>query len=137
MGSPVWIRWEPRTLETSTWRYIDGKGETVAQSDIALGGNTVQQLYANVQFQARSAIATANRRYTYSLTQYEMRREIYHANRNHNDLGNPMVPNDGHEQEENLYDASDEELYGRQEDTHYDEWLKQLEEEGINPNGIA
>jgi hypothetical protein len=47
-GSPVRIRWEPQSLEAETWRYVDIKGETVAQSDVNLNGKTVQQLHADV-----------------------------------------------------------------------------------------
>ena len=124
-------------MKPSTWRYIDGKEETVAQSDIALGRNTVQQLHTSVEFQACSAITIDDRQYTYSLVQYEMCREIYCANRNNDNLGNPMVLNDGHKQEENLYDISDKEPYSSQEDVHYGKCLRQPEEESINPNKIA
>ncbi|KAI9775990.1 MAG: hypothetical protein M1839_000689 [Geoglossum umbratile] len=95
MGSPVWIRWEPQALEAETWRYVDGKGETVAQSDVTLNGSTVQQLHAGVLFRARSAAAAADRLYACDLARYEMRMELYRANGNDGDDPGQHVGNDG------------------------------------------
>jgi hypothetical protein len=143
-GSPVQIRWEPQSLETETWRYVDIKGETVAQSDVDLNGKTVHQLHADVQFKARSAIAIADRQYARELTIYRMRMELYRAAGNHgdnDDPGNPRgFPGLGQQDDEDDDDDDDDgdgEPYGRQDDGLYDEWLGQLREEGVDERMVA
>ncbi|KAI9775991.1 MAG: hypothetical protein M1839_000690 [Geoglossum umbratile] len=101
------------------------------------------ELHAVVQHQARSAIAAADQQYAYSLARYEMQKEIYGHTADEDD--NPRYPMDWpregpppgpHEQNEDRHDTSDED-YEEPEDKLYDEWLRQLQEEGIDKNTMA
>ncbi|KAI9784557.1 MAG: hypothetical protein M1839_001779 [Geoglossum umbratile] len=120
-----------RGLPHHPWRAVGAAG-----SDVTPNGKTVQQLHANVQFHARSAVAEADWRYAFNLARYEMRMELHRAYENRNDSDNPGRPMGlgQHERDdrperrepkpdENLDSTSDEESYARPDDGLYYEWL--------------
>ncbi|KAI9787649.1 MAG: hypothetical protein M1839_000180 [Geoglossum umbratile] len=82
-----------------------------------------------------------------NLARYEMRMELYRANRNPNDGDDPGHPiglgqhmgNDGPgpNEQEGLDSAIDEESYARPDDELYEEWLRQLKEEGIEESAMV
>ncbi|KAI9776019.1 MAG: hypothetical protein M1839_000621 [Geoglossum umbratile] len=127
--------------DTLTWKQ---KGRHMPPSVDKMGATGIGCEAVQSQL-CGSAIATADRRFTYEVTRYEMRMELYRASANYidgNDPGNPAdflerlgENDDGLHPEESEDDLDDDP--NDPDDGLYAEWSSQLKADGINEKDMA